>query len=284
MAMLLAVLFGLGVYLLYEGLTAPARPPRVGGRLRGVEDFLRRAGLVGVTPSDFLLVSLGAGVVGGGATQVALGWPLVTLLASGLGALAPFAYYVRRHDRRRSALQQGLVEAIGQLRDAIRTGLSVPEALVGLTRSGPDALRPEFVRLVREMRLVGFERALAEMRDRLADPLFDTVCAALLLNDRLGGRNVSQVLDRLVHTTREQLRVQEELRAHQARHVLSARIVAAVPLVVLVLIRQLNPRYLALFDTPVGQLLLVLSLASVALGYGAMRWMARLPGEPRVLR
>jgi tight adherence protein B len=281
---LLAILFGLGVYLLYDGLTAPARPPRDGGRLRAVEDFLRRAGLVGVTPSDFLLVSLGAGVIGAVGAQAALGWPLVTLAAAGLGALAPFAYYLRRHDLRRAALQRALVEAIGQLRDGIRTGLSVPEALVGLARNGPDVLRPEFARLVREMRLVGFERAIAELRDRLADPLFDTVCATLILNDRLGGRNVSQVLDRLVHTTREQLRVQEEMRAHQARHVVSARIVAAVPLVVLVLIRHLNPRYLAHFDTPGGQLLLLLSLTSIALGYGAMRWMARLPGEPRVLR
>ena len=53
------------------------------------------------------------------------------------------------------------------------------------------------------------------------------------------------MLDRLAHATREQLRVQEELRAYQARDVLSARIVAAVPLVVLVVIRQINPAYLA---------------------------------------
>src|SRR5438093_262730 len=96
------------------------------------------------------------------------------------------------------------------------------------------------------------------MRDRLADPLFDGVCAALLVSDRVGGRNVSAVLDRLAETTRRQLLVHEELRAQQARHVLSARIVAAVPLVVLVLVRQVNPRYLALFDTPGGQLLLAL--------------------------
>src|SRR5262245_1472519 len=169
MAVLLAVLFGLGVYLLRGGLTAPARQAPARARLRGVEDFLRRAGLVGVTPSDFVFVSLGAGVVAGVGTHAALGWPVVSLVAMCLGALAPFVYYVRRHDQRRTALQRALVEAIGQLRDAIRTGLSVPEALVGLARNGPDVLRPEFVRLVREMRLVGFERAVGEMRDRLAD-------------------------------------------------------------------------------------------------------------------
>ncbi len=122
------------------------------------------------------------------------------------------------------------------------------------------------------------------MRERLASPLWDTCAIALVLNDRLGGRDVSQVLDRLAHATRAQLRVEEELRAHQAHNVLSAPIVAAVPLIVLLAIRTVNPRYLTLFSTPGGQLLLLASLVSVIVGYAAMLWTSRLPGEPRVLR
>src|SRR5207249_2618030 len=108
---------------------------------------------------------------------------------------------------------------------------------------GPDVLRPEFATLAREMRLLGFEAALLAMRERLADPVFDTCTGAILLNDRLGGRNVSQVLDSLAHATRAQLRVHQELQAYQSRNVLSARIVAAVPLVLLLVIRLLNPGY-----------------------------------------
>ena len=122
------------------------------------------------------------------------------------------------------------------------------------------------------------------MRDRLADPVFDIVAASLILNDRLGGRNVSQVLDRLAHATRAQLRVQDELRALQARNVLSARIVAAVPLVVLVAIRQVDPAYLRVFDTGRARCCWPGWSLSIAVGYAAMRWMARLPGERRVLR
>ena len=237
-----------------------------------------------MTPRDFVLFSVGAGLVLGLLAQLFLSWGLVSLLATGLGMIAPFVYYVQRHDRRRTAVQVALVEAIGQLRDAIRTGLSVQEALSGLARSGPEALRGEFTMLVRETRLVGFEPAILALRDRLADPVFDVVAASLLLNDRLGSRNVSQVLDRLAHATRAQLRIQEELRAYQARNVLSARIVAAVPLVVLVAIRQVNPGYLALFNSWSGQLLLAGCLVSVAVGYAGMRWMTRLPGESRVLQ
>jgi tight adherence protein B len=281
--LVLSVAFGVAIYLLYDGLTRPRAGGFAARRWRAVEEFLLRAGLQAATPRDFVLFSLGAGVVAGVFAQLLLGWSVMSLLAAGLGLVAPFAYYVQRHDRRRAELQAALAEAIGQMRDAIRTGLSVQETLGALARSGPEPLRPEFARLVREMRLVGFEPALTAMRERLADPVFDVVAASLVLNDRLGGRNVSQVLDRLAHATRAQLRIQQELRAYQARNVLSARIVAAVPLVVLVVIRRINPDYLTIFNDAWGQLALAGCVVSVAVGYAGMLWTTRLPGEPRVL-
>ena len=279
--------FGLGAYLLFEALTNPrpaeaeAAGPR---RWRGVEEFLVRAGLRDVTPRDFVAFSLGSGLVLGLLAQLVLGWGLVSVLAAGLGLVAPLAYFVQRHDRRRAAVQAALVEAIAQLRDAIRSGLSVPEALQAVARSGPEALRPEFAQLVREMRLLDLERAIGALQDRLADPVFDVCANTLTLNDRLGGRNVSAVLDRLALATRAELGVQQELRAYQAKNVLSARIVAAGPLVVLIAIRQVNPGYLALFDDWSGQVLLAGCVISVAIGYAGMLWTTRLPGEARVLR
>lgn len=283
--LLLSVTFGMSIYLIFEALTNPRSPAtEEARRLRGVEEFLIRAGLHDVTPRDFLAFSLGTGLVFGLFAQLFLGWSVVSLLAAGLGVASPSAYYVQRHDRRRAAVQAALVEAIAQVRDAIRTGLSVQEALVGLARSGPEALRPEFTRLVREIRLLGLELALAAMRGRLADPVFDVVAATLALNDQIGGRNVSQVLDHLARATRAELRVQQELRAYQARNVLSARIVAAVPLVAVIGIRQVNPDYLAIFDDWAGQLLLAGCLVSVAIGYAGMLWLTRFPSEWRVLK
>jgi tight adherence protein B len=190
---------------------------------------------------------------------------------------------VRRHDRRRAAIQDALVEAIEQVRDAIRTGLSVPDAMAGLARSGPRILRPEFAALERDTRVLGFDVALRGMRDRLADPVFDVVATALDINDRLGGRQVSQVLDRLAEASRAQLRIRQEARAQQARTVLSARIVALAPVVALVALRLTNPRYLSIFDSLWGQLVLLGCALSVAAGYLAMLYLTRLPEQKRVL-
>jgi tight adherence protein B len=248
-----------------------------------VREFLIRAGLREVTPREFVLFSLGSCLLAGLVAQAFLGWGMISALAAGLGLLAPYVYYVRRHDRCRAALQAGLVEAIEQLRDAIRTGLSVQDALSGMARTGPAALRSEFATLAREARLLGFEAALMAMRDRLADPLFDVVAAALAVNDRLGGRHVSQVLDRLAESTRGQLRIQHEVRAQQGRTVLSARIVAAAPLVALIGLRATNPRYLGVFDSVAGQMVLLGCALGVGLGYAMMLHLTRLPSERRVL-
>src|SRR4029079_17875108 len=110
--------------------------------------------------------------------QYVLSWLLVTIVAAGLGTIAPFLYYAERHDRRRAAIQTALADAISQLRDGIRSGLSVQEALVGLARNGPQALRGEFSILVREARLIGFEPALRGMRETLAAPVFANGAAA----------------------------------------------------------------------------------------------------------
>lgn len=281
---LLSLAFGGSVYFFYEWLTNPLPPSDGKGWSHRMEEFLIRAGLRDVTPREFLLFSCGAALAGAIVAQLLLGWPLVSLLVGALGLVAPVAYYTQRHDRRRAAVQAALVEAIAQLRDGIRAGLSVEEALGNLGSSGPDILRPEFAALTREARYAGFEQAIGSMRDRLADPVFDITSHALLLNSRLGGRSVTQVLDRLVQATRAELRVQQELQAYQAKTVLSARIVAAVPLVLLVVIHQVAPAYLIMFEDWAGQLVLAGCAVSILVGYAGMRWMTRLPGEPRVLQ
>jgi tight adherence protein B len=175
-----------------------------------------------------------------------------------------------------------LIEAIGQVRDGIRSGLSIEESLRGLIRHGPGVLRPEFAIFARELQLDGFAPALVAMQERLADPAFDLFAGSLLLSHHLGGHQVSQVLERLAFAARAQLKVQEELRAYQARTVLSARIVAALPLAILIVIRQVDPAYLAVFDDWIGQMVLAGCVVSVAIGYVAMLWIGRLPSEPRV--
>jgi Flp pilus assembly protein TadB len=125
--------------------------------------------------------------------------------------------------------------------------------------------------------------ALVSMRERLADPVFDTCVATLLLNESLGSAQLGPVLDELAEAVRDELRVKAELQSRQIQMVWSARVIAILPLVVLALVRTVSPHYLDVFNSAPGQLLLGGCALSVAVGYVGMRWTSRLPADQRVL-
>jgi tight adherence protein B len=285
---LLVLLFALGAWFAHEAWTAPvndaeeiAPPSR---RWRRVQEFLHRAGLHDVTPRDFVLFSLGAGALAGAAGQLIMGWPLVSLVAAGLGAGLPFLWYANREESRRARVQAELADAMGLLRDSIRAGGDVAQGLIALATYGPSLLKPEFQRAVQLMAHGSTLRdALLGMRERLADPVFDTCVATLLLNEKLGSPQLTPVLSELAQAVRDELRVQADLRAQRTRVVLSARVIAAIPLVLLVAIRTVSPHYLDLFDSFEGQLILGACTVSVVIGYLVMRWTSRLPIDQRVL-
>jgi tight adherence protein B len=288
---ILTVLLALGMYLIYDGLTSPRRleigawlDERRDGLERRIGEFLAGAGLPDVAIHQFVLASLLAGLVVAASSQAILGWPLVSGVGFGFGLILPFSYYARRRDRRRALIQAEMADAIDQLTASVRAGLSIAEALGGLAAHGPAGMKPEWATLVREQRLLGLGPALVAMRERLADPTVDVVTLALALAEQTGGRNVTTTLDQLSATVRARVRLQEAVRAEQARHRLTAQIIAGLPLILLLLVRAINPEYLAVYDTLLGQLIIGVAVLMDGVGYALMLWLGRLPGEPRLLR
>ena len=287
MPLVLSLTLAAGVLLVYLSLTSGRTPAEQAPSRRSwtdrLEEFIQAAGL-GISASDFVLLSFGAGAALAAVGQLMLGWPIVTVVAFLIGLALPSWYLRQRQDKRRSVLQAALAEAVDSLRAAVRAGISIEEGLASLARSGPVALRPALTELARDMRLSGFEEAVQRTQDRLADPIFDTVAAALLMSHRVGGRNLSTVLEGLSRSVRQAVQVEREVRAEQAKNVLSARIIAALPIFLILVIRGMNPAYLDVFSTPTGQALLALCLLSTLVGYAGMLWATRLPGNERVLR
>jgi tight adherence protein B len=285
--LVLSLILAVGVLLVYLSATSgrPRGEPKpresVTGRL---DEFLAEAGVEGVSGRDFLLLSAATGGAAAFVAQLTLAWPVVSLAAGVVGLLVPGWHFRQRREARRAVLQAALAEAVDGLRAAVRAGMSVEEGLASLARSGPEPLRPVLADLVRDLRLTGLEEAIRRAQERLADPVFDTVAAALVMSHRVGGRNLSTVLDGLGRSVRQMVQVEREVRAEQAKNVLSARIVAALPAVLIFAIRGINPDYLDVFSTPVGQGLLALCLLSIVVGYAGMLWATRLPGNQRVLR
>jgi Flp pilus assembly protein TadB len=129
---------------------------------------------------------------------------------------------------------------------------------------------------------MGLGVAATRFAERLGDPGADLLAATLAFNDRVGGRQVADVLDAMADELAAEARTVRELRAGQARQRTSARVVALAPIALLMVLRQVNPGYLEAYGTVTGQLVLGVAAALIATGYIVMMRIARTVEPPRI--
>lgn len=284
MHVLLSFCLATGLLLIFLALTGRDGERRQPGRTDRLASLLQRVAVDGIGARELLGASLVSAFLTAAATQALLGWPVLSVAAGLVGSLLPAWYFRRRAQRRRLEVEESVADAVDALREATRIGLGIEEGVRTLARTGPRPLRRVFREVERDIRLAGFEEALQRGRERVADPTFDMLAAALLTSYRVGGRQLGSVLDGLSRSVRARVRTRREVHAMQAQNVLSARVIAALPLGLIVTIRATNPDYLAVFGSVSGQAVLALCLVSVALGYAGMLRASAVRDAGRVLR
>lgn len=258
---MVSLAFGFGVLLFYDGLTRERddTKPRRHKRL---------------APS-----ALGA-TSGGVIALLATGWGAAALAGGIIGGLAPRAIKRRRTDRLRAARREALAEVSGRLRDAVRAGLGITDGLTLVAQNSPTVMQEPLRELAAESRMRSLQEAAGRFAEEMDDPLADLFARALSLADRLGSSGVTEVLDGLAEAASQMVHTAREVRARQLRQKVSARIVAAVPVVLLVAIRFTNPDYLDPYSSAAGQVVLLFGLGLIAAGYWSMTQTARLPEAP----
>jgi Flp pilus assembly protein TadB len=255
---------GLGLLLAFDGLTRPANSsPRLPGR--------------------HALLQAAAVLIGAAAAYAVTGWPLAALAGAALGVAVPRLLSESRSAARRIELTDALADAAAGLRDAVRGGLGLGDGISGLARWGPPVLRDDLAVLAADMGRTGLSVAAGRFAERLDDPGADLLAVILSFNDRVGGRQVAEVLDAMAEELAAEARTIRELRARQERQRTSARIVALAPIALLLVLRQVNPGYLDPYNSLTGQSVLGLAAILIGLGYALMLRIARGIEPPRVV-
>jgi tight adherence protein B len=285
MSVVLALLLGLGVFLVFDACTSP--PSKGSPTLDRVRSVLGRwlvaGGLGNVSLGQFLCACAGAGLAVAAIVIVLIGSSTVALVGFCAGSYAPVAYYRSRGKSVRRARQQCWPEAIELLAGAVRAGDTLPTAIALVAERGPEPLRAPFRAVVADHRVSGdFVGALERLGVALAEPTADRVVATLVIAHRVGGRELGQVLRTLGGFLREDLAVRKEIVARQSWTLVAARVAAAAPWLVLVLVAS-RPQGAAAYDSVTGLLVLAIGAGATALGYRLMIAVGRLPEEPRVL-
>lgn len=283
MTVLLALCLGLGVFLVYDGLTRRRLPStRASVSARG-RSWLSAAGLDGVGPVQFGTASVIAGGLGGAVVLVVIGSIGVAFVACLAGSVGPTAYYRSRGRGLRAARRRGWPDAIELLAGAVRAGDTLPAAIGVVADRGPESLRSVFRDVVSDHRVSGdLVGALERMGARVADPTADRIVRTMVLAHRVGGRELGRVLRTLSAFLRDDVAARREIESRQSWTVVAARVSASAPWLVLVLVAS-RPQGAQAFDSPTGIAVLLGGAIVTAMGYGMMMRLGRLPEEPRVL-
>jgi Flp pilus assembly protein TadB len=207
------------------------------------------------------------------------------LIVLAFPAAAGGATAVRGAVKARSRTQQvmrqdAVLDATRMLRQLLETGAtSVNQAIALLAERGPIALRREF-RLI-AVRSIGRRQAWKDARERIGEPLFDMLAAAVLIQRPGGGELVPLFADLESSVTAAQ-EVEREARALQAQARSASTIIVSLPIAFLLILSTLHSPYLDAFHQPAGEAFLLAMLGVMAAGYVWMRRVLKLPGLQRV--
>ena len=284
----LGLVIGLGLlsiwWSMWEQENAAPRRGAASRALDRLRDDLIKVGLDTVPPAAVPALSAGLGLVV--ATILwAISGAVVPALAIGIGASALPVLVLRSAAlRRTTAMREVWPEAVDHVNSAIRAGLSLPEALVQLSRKGPEELRPAFTEFALDYQASGdFASCLDRLKIRLADPVGDRIVEALRITRDVGGTDLGGLLRTLSAFLREDARTRAELEARQSWTVNAARLALAAPWIVLGLMAT-RPQAAQAYDSTMGLVLIAVGAGVSFIAYRVMLQIARLPQDERVLR
>jgi Flp pilus assembly protein TadB len=226
------------------------------------------------------MIQIAAAAVGAAAASVLTGLPALAVPGA-LGAVSGARAVVAARARSLQVIRQDAVlESVRMLRQLLETGAaSVPQAIEILGRRGPTPLRSDF-RLIAAA-TVGRRQAWAHARERIAEPLFDMLAAAVLIHGPGGGELAPLFADLEASVSAAQ-EVEREARALQVQARSASSIIVALPIAFLVVLSSLHSPYLDAFHSTVGEAFLLAMLGVMGCSYVWMRRLLRLPGLERV--
>jgi tight adherence protein B len=217
---------------------------------------LARAGL-NITPSEYLLIRIGATSLGVLAGLFRFGISIGPLVLGLVGFVIPpiVVGYLQR--RRRDLFNAQLGAMVQLLSNSLKTGYAIDRALETVAQKSPPPVSTEFERVTTEVALgTSVEDALSALLLRIDSPDLEFIVTAILLHVRVGG-NLAEVLDNISDTLRDRLQTKRDMAVLTAQSRASASIITGLPILLALGLYVFVPGYFApMTSTFVGYILL----------------------------
>jgi len=262
-AICLGALVGAGIVLLIDSLRP--RPRQRAGVRRGGPSVLERVGTRAA-------IALAVGLV----ILVLTRWPVAAVASGALVLAWPALFGGVGAERQAVARIEALASWTESLRDTIAGAVGLEQAIPATVNAAAPAIQPQLQLLVDRLRVrVPLATALQGLADDLDDPSADLAVAALILNARLRGPGLRQVLSSLADSARAELDMRQRVTAGRTSTRRSAQVVTGFSVLAVLGLTLINPTYVEPYGTLVGQAVLVVVCGLFA---GGFLWMRRLSG------
>lgn len=120
------------------------------------------------------------------------------------------------------------------------------------------------------------ENALQKFSANLAmEDVHDLVNGILITKNK--GGNLAEIMETIAQTISEKLAVQQEIKVLTASKVMEARLLGFLPIFMLIILTVTSPEYMApLYQSPVGQTMLVISFLLILTGFIVTKKMTKI--------
>lgn len=193
------------------------------------------------------------------------------------GGFGPWLVLRLKRERRFNQCAEELPNALDIMARGLRAGRPIHDCVHTVGREARDPVGREF-RLVEDEQVLG--ASMAQAMERMAErlPIDETRFLAIAISVQSAeGGALSETLANLARTLRERRRVARKLASMSAEQTMSAKLLAILPVAVLLLVYQLNPQYIGLlFNTSAGKIMLGISVSWVLVGFVVLSRMTRI--------
>lgn len=205
-----------------------------------------------------------------------VGLPILLVLGAGfVGAVGLPRFLVNFiRKRRHAAFIDELANAVEVIVRGVKAGLPLNDCLRMIASEAKEPLKSEFRLVIEAMQLgMPIDEAVTRMYERVPLPETNFFGIVLSIQSKAGG-NLSEALGNLAKVLRERKKMRAKIQAMSMEAKSSAGIIGSLPVIVTVLVYLTSPDYImVLFVTPIGQVVLGISLLWMLIGVFVMKRM-----------
>lgn len=191
-------------------------------------------------------------------------------LSVGAGAI-PWMKSSAQNRKKQKLIQDAWPEALDHINSAIKSGVSISQALANLAERGPIVLSPFFKEYKSQVNTTGnLELALRNLCLSTQDPILKRLTQTILLVRQVGGAQVGSVLRTFTTFLRNDLTAKREIEMRHGWIANTARIASCAPWLLLIFL-TFQPQTRTAYNTPIGAIVVLGGSLLIGVAYLWMR-------------